>query len=284
MDSDQIDLSIMPLERQLGVLSKQLASCDTHGDFAAITTRFTSTPSGCPECARIARERAEREELQCEIAKAAAERLERKLGASMIPTRFREKSFEDYRSVTAQQRKALAICRDYAENFKANFNSGRCLLLLGNVGTGKTHLAAAIANHIMRNTQAAVVYRTVSGILQHVKGSFDRSSTYSEAEAFSSYVDPHLLIIDEVGATKPTEFELATLFTIVNSRYEQELPTLVISNLSAKELPEAMGERCVDRLREGSGTAISFDWGSERGKRVNGSVADAGSTKDRKHD
>src|SRR5690606_12608951 len=104
-------------------------------------------------------------------------------------------------------------------------------------GTGKTHLANAIAGHIIVNCGATAVYRTVAGILQHVKGSYDSRSEYTEAEAFSSLIEPSLLIIDEVGATKPTEFEQATLFNIINGRYEEQRPTIVVSNLMPEELP-----------------------------------------------
>ncbi|MNJ76306.1 DNA replication protein DnaC [compost metagenome] len=65
---------------------------------------------------------------------------------------------------------------------------------------------------------------------------------------------------------QPSDFELTTLFSIINGRYEQLRPTVVISNLGADQLPVAMGERCVDRLREGNLIVVPFDWESQRGK------------------
>jgi len=75
-------------------------------------------------------------------------------------------------------------------------------------------------------------------------------------------------VLDEVGVSKeqPSDFELTTLFAIINGRYEQMRPTVVISNLDAEQLPVAMGERCVDRLREGNLIVVPFDWESHRGK------------------
>ena len=264
MASNAVNLTVAPLEAKFGIVSKELAVCAEHGEYAAIFRKGNETPTGCPACADARQREHDAEAQKAMFAKHAAERMERKLGAALIPARFRDRTFESYIATEPKQVKALTICRDYAENFAEHFKAGRCLLLLGNVGTGKTHLATAIANHIMRATTATAVYRTVGGILQHIKGSYDRESEYSEADAFAAYTKPSLLIIDEVGATKPSEFELASLFNIINGRYEEQLPTVVISNLPAGELSGALGERCVDRLREGGGIAVGFDWQSAR--------------------
>jgi len=240
-------------------------NCDQHGDFiGSVTVIFGKTfRTGCPKCADVRKAKEAQDEID-DQARQERDRIQKKLGAAMIPHRFVSKTFADYRAESEGQKKALSVCREYADNFRTHFDAGRCLLLLGKPGTGKTHLAAAIANQLVTTTAATAIYRTVGGILQHIKGSFDRESGYSEREAFDSYANAHLLIIDEVGATKPTEFELATLFQIINARYEELMPTVIISNLPPKSLPEALGERCVDRLREGGGIALTFDWQSAR--------------------
>lgn len=264
MRSEAINLSVDPLERRFGIVAKELASCAEHGEYAAIISKHNEKPSGCPVCAEIAQKAKDKADQEALVAKIAADRLERKLGSALIPRRFHGRDFDGYRAGSAGQQKALATCRDYAENFRENFDAGRCLLLLGKPGTGKTHLAAAIAWHVMQNTTATVVYRTVSGLLQYIKGSYDRESEYTEVEAFQSLTQPSLLILDEIGATKPTEFEQATVFAVINARYEEMRPTIIVSNLGPKELPAALGERCMDRLRENGGKALVFDWESMR--------------------
>lgn len=263
-------LEISGIEQRLGVIGKDAALCEKHGDYAAIKRKDKVTGevaiSGCPTCAEELRREQEASEQNAIAHQAARQEVERRLNAALIPSRFRDRTFESYIATEPKQVKALNVCREYAENFAEHYKAGRCLLLLGNVGTGKTHLATAIANHIMHTSTATAVYRTVGGILQHIKGSYDRESGYSEGDAFAAYTKPSLLIIDEVGATKPTEFELASLFNIINGRYEEQLPTVVISNLPAGELSGALGERCVDRLREGGGIAVGFDWVSARAK------------------
>lgn len=244
-------------------------TCEKHGEFQGKVTELMGRQfrTGCPECSR--ERQAEEAAAEAETkARDERERLQRKLGSAMIPTRFADKSFADFQAATPKQQKALAVCQEYAEHFHDHFKAGRCLMLLGKPGTGKTHLGVAIANDIVRHTTALAVYRTVGGILQYIKGSYDRDADYTEVEAFKSLVTPHLLVLDEVGATKPTEFELATLFAIINGRYEEVRPTVVISNLPPKELPGAIGDRCVDRLREGGGIVVGFDWESARGTKA----------------
>ncbi|RMV55436.1 ATP-binding protein [Pseudomonas amygdali] len=266
-ESLSLDLTVHDLERRFGVVSKQAAECPTHGAYAAIIRKNADTASGCPGCAADAQLRRDQDEQRAMYARIAEERLERKLGASMIPKRFMGKTFADFRAETPEQKANLAKCVDYAQSFPKHLDEGRCIVMTGTPGTGKTHLAAAIAGHIIAHHNATAVYRTVGGLLQYIKGSYGDRAEYSEKEAFASLIDPSLLIIDEVGATKPTEFELATLFAVINGRYEEQLPTIVISNIDAKELGAVLGDRSVDRLREGRGIGLVFEGASERSKR-----------------
>ncbi|MCO8161047.1 ATP-binding protein [Pseudomonas sp. 21LCFQ010] len=247
----------------------QPAECEIHGSYDQKVTALLGREfkGGCPECQRIAneeREAAERAEKAHQLRIAMA----RKLGAALIPKRFAEKTLAQYVAESRPQALALAICQRYVEVFGEVQKTGRCLMLLGKPGTGKTHLGAGIANDLMRNTSATAVYRTVGAVLQAIRATYDRSSDKSEAEILSSLIEPDLLVLDEVGVSKeqPSDFELTTLFAIINGRYEQVRPTVVISNLDAAQLPQAMGERCVDRLREGGGVVVVFDWESQRGK------------------
>lgn len=258
-------LNVTDIERRFGVIDKKQATCSDHGDYVAVVLKHSAEPSGCPKCAELRQKALEQAEREEQKARNAAARLERKLGSTMIPKRFQGRTFDGYQVEPGneKQARALRICRDYADNFDIHFAAGRCLLLLGKPGTGKTHLAAAIACQIARCTGHTAVYRTIGGILQYIKGSYG-DSDYSEADAFASLVEPSLLIIDEIGATKPSEFELAVLFQIINGRYEEQKPTVIVSNLEADELAPAIGERCIDRLREGGGKAVPFVWQSAR--------------------
>jgi DNA replication protein DnaC len=247
----------------------QPADCETHGEFEqkifSVIGRELKT--GCPECSRIAQEATDESERQSK-ALMLHMAMERKLGSALIPKRFAGKTFEGYVATTAEQQKALNTCRRYATEFSQIAESGRCLLLLGKPGTGKTHLSVAIANEIMARSSATAVYRTVGSVLQAIRASYDRTSEQSESQILSSLISPSLLILDEIGVSKEksSDFELTTLFAIINGRYEEQRPTVIVSNLDAKALPAAIGERCADRLREGGVIVIPFEWESQRGK------------------
>lgn len=247
----------------------QPAECEHHGAFEQRVTLLMGREivGRCPECEKSAI--AEREAKQlAEETRLKREAMTRKLGSALIPKRFADRTLANYRVEHEGQRKALAYCTRYVAAFEEIERTGRCLMLLGKVGTGKTHLGAGMANELMRNTSATAVYRTVGAILQSIRATYDRHSEQSEADILASLIEPSLLVLDEVGVSKeqPSEFELTTLFSIINGRYEQMRPTVVISNLEAGQLRHAMGERCYDRLREGGGVVVPFEWESHRGK------------------
>lgn len=247
----------------------QSADCEKHGKFDQKVTVILNRElkGGCPECMRI--DAAERE-ARAQAAAAFELRLSltRKLGDALIPLRFQGSTLDNYRVERIEQRQALDLCRNYVATFDKMLDEGRCMVLIGKPGTGKTHLGAAIANALLLKTSRTAVYRTVGAVLQAIKATFDRKSERSESDILSSLVNPDLLVLDEIGVSKenPSDFELTTLFAIINGRYENRRPTVVISNLSGQQLPGAMGERCVDRLREGGLIVVPFNWESQRGK------------------
>ncbi|MFT8234696.1 ATP-binding protein [Pseudomonas guariconensis] len=266
---------VVQIDQGAVVARIQPAECEKHGAYEQKVTILLGKAlrSLCPECARIAKEE---REARAEAEQALNVRLaiSRKLGDSLIPKRFADRSLSNYKAEHKGQAEALRFCRHYVKTFgneqdpKSIRGSGRCMVLLGKPGTGKTHLGAGMANDLMRNTSHSAVYRTVGSVLQAIRATYDRSSEATEASILASLIEPSLLVLDEVGVSKeqPSDFELTTLFAIINGRYEQVKPTVVISNLSPEQLPVAMGERCVDRLREGGMIVVPFEWESHRGK------------------
>ena len=137
-------------------------------------------------------------------------------------------------------------------------------MLCGKPGTGKNHLACAIANAVMENHEADVLLTTAMRITRKVKSTWDRNTELREEDVIREYCRRDLLIIDEVGVQFGTEAEKIILFEIINERYEQMLPTTLMSNLTEEELEKYIGERVLDRLRDGKGAVVKFDWESYR--------------------
>ena len=260
---------VVSLPEALPNMRVQPAECEKHGAYEQKVTLILNRElkGGCPECHRVANEE---RDAAAEASRAYELRLSiaRKLGDALIPKRFTSRTLENYQVESDGQRKALSFCKRYVQVFDEILKTGRCMVMIGKPGTGKTHLGVAMANELLHNTSRTAVYRTVGAILQAIRATYDKHSERSEAEILSSLVTPDLLVLDEVGVSKeqPSDFELTTLFAIINGRYEQERPTVVISNLEAAQLPAAMGDRCVDRLREGGMIVVPFEWESQRGK------------------
>jgi DNA replication protein DnaC len=237
--------------------------CDQHGEYEARVLRFGSRDiiTDCPTCQKAQeaeRERAEREQRE------AAHRAH-VIGRIGIPKRFEAATLASYQPATERAERVHAACRRYVDSWPERLANGSSLILSGGVGTGKTHLACAIAKAVASHHEAHAAYMTVAQAVRRIRATYGADARETEQEAFDRLSALDLLILDEVGIQSGSNHEHATLFEIVNRRYESVLPTIVISNLGVKELAAAIGERLVDRLRE-NGAVLTFAWDSHRGK------------------
>lgn len=215
------------------------------------------------EAERSAREKAEREE---EAAMMMRIRIAEIVGASGMNARFRRRTFESFQQTPDNQR-SLNACKVYADTFgdklpKNNPDPGRNgLFITGPKGTGKTHLAAAIANRIMQEG-TAVVCMTMIDLLDRIKQTFEQQQKWgaSESSVLKTYKDVPLLIIDDMGKEPATEWAVSKIYAIINARYEAYLPTIITTNYTDAELvrrltPKDTGDSTtadatIDRLRE----------------------------------
>lgn len=185
-----------------------------------------------------------------------------------LPARFKDCSFANYKA-TGKALSNRTVCEKYVAGWPQSGGG----LMLGGVGTGKTHLATAICRSLcdkgisckMTNVNQIVRdIRSTWGNGRKVSGKWEGSETVeTEADVIRNYNNYELLVIDEIGSQYGTDSERIIINEIINNRYERMLPTIVIGNLSVSETKDIIGERVVDRLKHG-GFLLIFDWESNR--------------------
>jgi len=125
------------------------------------------------------------------------------------------------------------------------------LLLTGNAGSGKTHLAASVANQLLQQGKD-VLFLVVPEFLDQLRNSYRRENEgLDEAELVKRAYDASVLILDDLGAHDFTPWVQSKLFTIINYRINHDLPCVVTTNLDVEALKDSVGERVFSRLMEG---------------------------------
>lgn len=178
-------------------------------------------------------------------------RIEELFRQSRLGKRFRERTFDNF-VVTTYNRKAFEVALEYAKNFSHYQKAGEGLFITGGTGTGKTHLAAAIANYLLQNL-VTVVFVNITRLLSGIKATFDESSASTEQQLVDELCRVELLVIDDLGKEKPSTWVEEKLYTIVNARYEDYKPIVITSNYSLEDIEtrlENCGEAIVSRLME----------------------------------
>lgn len=242
--------------------------CETHGEYTAkimpaLFSGMKRFKTGCPKCAAEDREKKARRAAELE-ARLRSERIKELFRRSGVPARFADRTFASYEVTSDGQRHALRTATRFADAIIADPLRGISLILCGSPGTGKTHLACAIARALADASRSSLFITVISAI-RHVKETYRRDSEKSERQAIGELVYPDLLILDEVGVQVGSEHEKMILFEVINERYQACKSTILISNLNRDELAEYLGDRVMDRFREAGGV-IPFDWASHRGK------------------
>jgi DNA replication protein DnaC len=242
-------------------------SCEEHGQWSYhIPPGLAKRGGFCPDCVEVQKQHT----LDEYHTKKQSEELQRKQSQvrnnfekAAIPKRYLNRTFENYTALTQQQQLALNVAKHYGNNFNERLKSGGGLILQGKPGTGKTHLACAVANTVIANG-ATARFITVMQLVRLVRSTWKRDSDRSESDVLNAVIGYDLLIIDEIGVQYETESEKLILFDVLNGRYENVKPTILLTNLVGQELNACIGERNVDRIQEGGGTTISFTWDSYR--------------------
>jgi DNA replication protein DnaC len=164
-----------------------------------------------------------------------------------VPKRYRGVSFDrppvpEIARVAPEQVQAV---RRYVRDIDANIDAGHGLWLMGDVGTGKTTLAMIVSKAALDAGRSVAIY-SLPRLLNLIRGAIETEGGMVGFLERLAAVD--LLHIDDLGVENTTEWVLEQLYSIVNTRYEDERAMIVTTNLRYEELIEQLGERTVSRL------------------------------------
>lgn len=203
--------------------------------------RIFPTPCAC-------RQKALDEEKERERKRKEMERIAQLKKDSLMDAKFSSCTFDTLTVVPENQRQ-VKIAKRYAEKFDELYCKNQGLLFYGDVGTGKTHVACCIGNALMEKLTSVFATNFVK-ILQKAKG----FSSHEEEEAYIARMNQaRLLILDDLGAERGTEYALEVVYNIIDTRYRSGKPMIVTTNLSVQEMQEENNirlKRIYDRVFE----------------------------------
>lgn len=210
-------------------------ACDKHGYYVTYV-RKGRDPS-CPICLQATLAAANAENAKQTVEDQAAVRA-RALG---IPSRYAHASLD---SVAELARKALEAWAKSAES------RARSFVLIGPVGVGKTYAACALA---LRCKEANVPtrYASQASILRAIRSTWSNRSERSEESVWRELTAPYVLIVDDVGAARGNENDALRISELIDERYNEQKPTIIVTNLKPEQLKLELGDRAYDRICEG---------------------------------
>ena len=203
----------------------------------------------CWDCRDEARAKEREKEIK-ENMKNLAERVPHYMAMAGIPPKFINGSFDTF---IGNDKLVAELSKHENEN----------IVLFGNTGCGKTHLAVALVrNAFIKNTNyllaldwggkihhvKIILFKPVPDLLLEIRQSFRDGSETSEEDIIKKYCSADLLVLDDLGSEKTSEYSITTLYIIIDRRDRELRPTIITTNLSQKEIEERLGARIASRL------------------------------------
>jgi len=189
-------------------------------------------------------------------------RAERMLGRAHIPKRYEHCSLESYETNFPSSNRTLGAAHLRARKFVESYpleTAGTGLLLTGSIGVGKTHLAVGILQALVSERGATGLFFDYRDLLKQVQNSYNSQVRETELEILRPVFEAEVLVLDELGASKPTEWVWDTVAHILNTRYNDRRTTIITTNYAngaplatvaeGRVREETLGDRIGERMR-----------------------------------
>jgi DNA replication protein DnaC len=196
---------------------------------------------------------------ECRLQKQAARLLKR----AAIPKRYEHCTLDTFEPVYRQADQSLAAAYRMARQFVTAYpvtTEGRGLLLTGDVGIGKTHLAVGILQGLILEKGVRGLFCDYRELLKRIQESYNPLVSTTELQILAPVFEAEVLILDELGAQKPTDWVWDTVALILNTRYNDKRTTLITTNYPNAPAAlarnadraireETLGDRITERMR-----------------------------------
>ncbi len=213
-----------------------------------------------PDGSRVARD------CECRAARRAA----RSMARTRVPARYEHCTLESFETAFPSASRSLKSAHLSARKFVESYpleTRGTGLLLTGSIGVGKTHLAVGILHALVAERGATGLFYDYRELLKQVQNSYNRQVQATELEILAPVFDAEVLVLDELGASKPTDWVWDTVAHILNTRYNDRRTTIITTNYAnagplgsslelsasaqarAASREETLGDRIGERMR-----------------------------------
>lgn len=154
------------------------------------------------------------------------------LRQARIPKRYENCTLDNYEVHHPSQGDALKIARKFVKNYPAQEVG---LLFIGPCGVGKTHLAVAVIRELILKKGAQCLFYDFRELIRDIQNSYTPDSEITETDILEPVFNAEVLVLDELGAKRPTAWVEETIFYIINYRYNQKRVTIFTTNYLDEE-------------------------------------------------
>lgn len=201
----------------------------------------------------ITRANGERFAEECECLQ--VQRAARLLNRAGIPRRYEHCSLENYDDYPGSDRsvpRARLMASKFVEDYPIGTGESG-LLLVGPCGVGKTHLAVGILRDLMLSKGVRGLFCDYRELLKQIQNSYNPQIATTELQILEPVFNAEILVIDELGAQKPTDWVWDTVALVLNTRYNHKRTTIITTNFGdqppAATKEESLGDRIGERMR-----------------------------------